>query len=386
MKLVFVIQHFPPFISGAERQAELLAQLISKQVTSCEVITTRFRHDLPLRSVTGGVRIRRLRTWGGGSTRLVVNLLVSFLHFLLHGRKYEIIHAHSLSPFSLGSIIGGKIWGCRTLLKVSSIGDEGDVAKVKRHPFGKVLWRLFLQTDLFVATTPTVVRELLDHGVPGDKIAMVPNAVVTNLDEMPTSSMRAAARASLDLPDRPVVLFVGRLVPQKGLDLLMRAWTDAVQDGRATLVLVGDGPEAKHIAEWKRASEHGETVHMVGWRSDPETFYRASDIFAFPSQEEAFGNVLAEAMAHGLAVVTTRVGLAAHWIRDGESGIIIHGDTAGEMAAALRRLLADASLRERLGRQARKDALRFFSADSVVGAYLEQYRRLGKNATTSRAA
>jgi glycosyltransferase involved in cell wall biosynthesis len=88
-------------------------------------------------------------------------------------------------------------------------------------------------------------------------------------------------------------------------------------------------------------------------------------------------------MAHGLAVVTTPVGLASHWIRDGENGIIIREDTPGKMAVALRRLLADASLRERLGRQARTDALTFFSRDSVVGAYLDLYRKLDKNMIAS---
>jgi len=312
--------------------------------------------------------------------------MVAFRYFLLHGREYDVVHAHSLSPFTLGSIVGGKLRGCRTLVKVSSIGDEGNVAKVKGHPLGTMLWRLFLQADLFVGMTPSVVGELLDHGVPEPRIAMVPNAVVTDLDEMPTASMRAAAKASLGLPDRPVVLFVGRLVPHKRLDLLMRAWTESVPDGRATLVLVGDGPEMERIVSWKHASPCGDAVRLFGWRSDPETFYRASDIFAFPSRSEAFGNALAEAMAYGLAVVTTPVGLAPHWIRDGENGIIVHHDTPSEMAAALSHLLADASLRDRLGRRARKDALTFFSADSVVGAYLEQYRRLGKNAAEPRAA
>jgi glycosyltransferase involved in cell wall biosynthesis len=268
---------------------------------------------------------------------------------------------------------------------VSSIGDEGNVAKVKGHPLGNLLWRLFLKADLFVGATPTVVGELLDHGVAGQRIAMVPNAVVSDLDEMPTPSMRAAARASLGLSDRPVVLFVGRLVPQKGLDLLMRAWTDGVQDGQAALVLVGDGPEMERIRSWKQASGCGDAVRLFGWRSDPETFYRASDIFAFPSRSEAFGNALAEAMVHGLAIVTTPVGLAQHWIRDGENGIIIPEDPPDEMTAALTRLLADPSLRDRLGQQARKDALTYFSADLVVSAYLKQYRRLAKDVTGSRS-
>jgi len=370
-------------MGGAERQADLLARLVSKRLQSCEVITTRFRRDLPSRNEADGVQIRRLGTWGRGRVRLATNLGVSFLYFLLYGHRYRIVHGHCLSAFSLGSIIGAKLWGARTLLKVCSIGGKGDVANVKGHLLGKVLWRLFLQADLFVAVTPTVVRELLDNGVPGNRIVMVPNAVFTGPVEMPNDATRAAARAALDLPDRPTVLFMGRLVPQKRPDLLMRAWSEAQRDRRASLVLVGDGPEAGRIAAWKQTSGLGDTVRTFGWRSDPEAFYHASDIFAFPASDESFGNVLAEAMVHGLALVTTPVGLARHWIKDGENGLLVREDSPDELAEALKRLIADAPLRERLGRQARRDALTLFSPEVVVGAYMDLYRRLDGNSVPS---
>ena len=103
---------------------------------------------------------------------------------------------------------------------------------------------------------------------------------------------------------------------------------------------------------------------MFGWRSDPETFYRASDIFAFPSRSESFGNALAEAMAHGLAVVTTPVGLARHWIRDGENGILVPGDEPGLLEEP--EVARDARLRHA------KDARELGDVEAILGEHAEQ--------------
>jgi glycosyltransferase involved in cell wall biosynthesis len=99
-------------------------------------------------------------------------------------------------------------------------------------------------------------------------------------------------------------------------------------------------------------------------------------VLAVPSRTESFSNVMAEAMARGLAVVTTPVGLATHWIRHGEHGLIVRGEDGSEMAAALALLLRDAALRQRLGVAARAKALAAFSADSIVDRYLDLYERL----------
>jgi len=376
MKLAFLITHFTPPIGGAERQADFLCRMVSAEVGGCEVVTTRFRPELPRRSVSEGVVIRRLATFGRRRVRLASNLATSFLYFLWHGRRYRIVHAHCLSAFSLGGIVAAKLWGCRVMVKVCSIGKDGEANTVKRGLLGTILWKLFLKTDLFVAVTPSVREEMIECGVSPDRIVIVPNAIMVNRAELADPARRAAARAVLGLPDRPVVLFLGRLVRQKGVDLLARAWTDVAQDGRAMLALVGDGPEAERLVEWRRAAGCEASVRLFGWQSDPEPFYRASDIFVFPSWSETFGNALAEAMAHGLAVVTTPVGLARHWIRDGENGVVISHDGLAELTEALNRLIQDASLRERLGQQARKDALALFSQETVISTYLDLYRRL----------
>jgi glycosyltransferase involved in cell wall biosynthesis len=172
------------------------------------------------------------------------------------------------------------------------------------------------------------------------------------------------------------VLLVGRLSPEKGLDLLVRAWSQVPRDCDATLVVIGGGVLAERVAEWIRRSGLADRVRLVGAQLDVDPFYRAADVLVVPSRSETFGNALAEAMSHGLAVVTTPVGLASHWISHGDNGLVVRGEDGREMAAALEQLIRDAPMRHRLGAAARRQALASFAPDAVVGRYRDLYARL----------
>ena len=185
MSLAIAIQHYPPFIAGAERQAEFLARSMSRVLGSCDVVTTKFHRGLPARSDAVGARILRLPTTRVSGLRLVVNSLIAFIYFLCFGHRYCIVHANCLSPFSLGAITGARLRGCKTLLKVCTIGEGGDIAKVKKYPLGWLVWRMFLQSDGFIAQTPDMVPELVGHGISSEKISVVPNQVVIDCDNAP---------------------------------------------------------------------------------------------------------------------------------------------------------------------------------------------------------
>ncbi|MCZ6683548.1 MAG: glycosyltransferase family 4 protein, partial [Planctomycetota bacterium] len=358
-----------------QRQARYLAHLISERLGACDVVTSRVERHLPPRDRDGNVSVRRLPTGLRGDFRHTVNAIMAFFYFLVHGRQYAVVHCHCLSPFVLGAFLGARLRGCKTLLKVCATGSQSDIGKVKRYYFGSWFWRLFLEFDAFVAQTPTMVSRIVAEGVPRDRIVMVPNAVASDLVEVPSAAMREAARQSLELPNRPTVLFVGRLVAEKRLDLLLDAWPQVVEAHDASLLVVGDGPERTRLEESVRASSHAASVRFFGWQDEPERYYRASELFVFTARDEAFGNVLAEAMAHGLAVITTREGLAEHWIRDSENGMIVNDDPK-VLAHVLRRLLAEDAFRERLARQALADAREYFSPETVADRYLEIYRQL----------
>ena len=368
--VAFVIDKYLPFIGGAERQAQLLARLISDRRGHCEVFTAQPGAE----SDASGVSVHSLGLSHPRPMRHAINFAAGLREFARRDRPKSIVHGHALSGLVCGAVLGARVRGTATLVKVCSVGVQGDIAKLRGRPFGRWLWLLIRRAGFFVVPTPSVLPEVVAAGVSSDRVVVIPNALASIPPGPLGAARKAAARAELGLPDRPTVLFVGRLSPEKGLDVLMRAWDQFAERCAATLVIVGSGSESPRVAAWARGSS--DRVLLAGARLDVDRFYRAADVLAVPSRTESFSNVMAEGMAAGLAVVTTPVGLATHWIRHGENGLIVRGEDGREMAAALTTLLGDAALRERLGVAARAVALGAFSADAIADRYLDLYERL----------
>jgi glycosyltransferase involved in cell wall biosynthesis len=186
------------------------------------------------------------------------------------------------------------------------------------------------------------------------------------------ASRRGELRAGLGLsPDDVAVVFVGRLAPEKGLDALVRAATEAVRP----LILVGDGPERA------RLEALGGRVTFTGdrpWESVVEA-YVAADLFALLSTHEPWGVVVNEAAACGLPLVlSNRVGAARDLLRDGQNGFLVPAGDAAAAADAFR-LLGDPELRRRMGEGSRELA-EGFGYEPSVAALLEAVRE----ATASR--
>jgi glycosyltransferase involved in cell wall biosynthesis len=370
--VAFVIDKYLPFVGGAERQAQLLARLISDRLGHCGIFTAQpgaesDASDVSVHSL-GVSRPRRIRH--------AINFAAGFREFARQDRSPSIVHGHALSGLVCGAVLGARLRGRATLVKVCSVGAHGDIAKLRGQPFGHWLWRVIRRGGFFVVPTPGVLLEVVAAGVSSDRVTVIPNAVAATPPAPLDAARKAAARAELGLPDRPTVLFIGRLSPEKGPDVLMRAWDQFAERCDATLVIAGAGSESPRVAAWARGSRHGDRVRLVGARLDVDRLYRAADVLAVPSRTESFSNVMAEAMAAGLAVVTTPVGLATHWIRHGENGLIARGEGGSELAAALVTLVRDAALRERLGVAAREVAVGAFAAAAIVDRYLKLYERL----------
>ena len=151
-----------------------------------------------------------------------------------------------------------------------------------------------------------------------------------------------------------LLLYVGRLAPEKRLGLLMEAFVRLRAGERGVaLVLVGDGPMRK---EWEARREPN--VHFAGYRAGAAlaAAYASGDVFAFPSDTETFGNVVVEAMASGLPVVGVDRGGVRDIIRDGETGFLVPPGDAGAFSEALAALVCDSRMRSRMGSCARRDA------------------------------
>jgi rhamnosyl/mannosyltransferase len=186
-----------------------------------------------------------------------------------------------------------------------------------------------------------------------------------------TGSRVQAIRATVT---KPIVLFVGRLVPYKGVDVLLRA----VKGLDALTVIVGDGPCRMSLTALAIDSGLNDHVRFMGDLSDAEllAWYHACDLFVLPSvsRQEAFGMVQLEAMLCGHPVVSTELQTGTTWVNQHErTGIVVKAGDVTELRGAIERLIGDHELRDQLGDAARKRVIEMFTAETMCRTTLSLY-------------
>jgi glycosyltransferase involved in cell wall biosynthesis len=189
-----------------------------------------------------------------------------------------------------------------------------------------------------------------------DRMAVVPSGMDPThfSSERPEIKEKAQRlRNELDLNDRIVLGYLGRLTPVKGLEILFSA-VRQIQDEypKLTVLIVGDGALRKNLEAI--ASKLKVRTIFTGWIKDTMPYYSLMDIFALPSFSEGLANVLLEAMAMEKAIVATEVGGNPDIISNGENGFLVPAGDSKSMASALRQLIEDDGLRKRIGVQNRQ--------------------------------
>ena len=180
----------------------------------------------------------------------------------------------------------------------------------------------------------------------------------------------------LDLPpiDRlvpgPVIGSIGRLSPEKGLDVLLRALVDLPG---VTAVLVGDGPDREALKRLALELGVEERAIFTGRVPESRVYFPALDVYVLASRSEGLPLALVEAMLAGCAIVATDVGSVSDAITDGETGLLVPAGDAPALARAVQSLLDDPGRAAALGEAARTRAVASFSAQAMAHAYEKLY-------------
>ena len=237
-------------------------------------------------------------------------------------------------------------------------------------------------TDRIVTLTDRGAAEHLARGIGrAAQYVAVPSGV-------PTAELRAAAptrteaRARLGLdPDTFVVVGLGRLVPIKGFDLLVRALPAVAAEIPSTrVVLVGDGAERGRLDALACALGVGARLDLAGEVFGVTTHLAAADVLAVPSRNEGMGRVMVEAMALRIPVVATAVGGIPDVVVDGECGRLVAPEDADAFSAALIELGRDEALRRKLGEAAEVRAESFSASvarEKLLAVYADLVRTKG---------
>jgi glycosyltransferase involved in cell wall biosynthesis len=189
---------------------------------------------------------------------------------------------------------------------------------------------------------------------------------------------RAGARRALNLPDAaPVVTTVGRLTAIKQHELFLDSVARVARRYPAIVALVaGDGERRAELEAHAAALGIADKVRWLGWRRDLATIYAATDVFLLTSRNEGTPVAIIEAMASGVAVVSTDVGGVKDVVSSPEVGVLAPFGAVDALADGIETLLADAARRRTMGERARATVLARFGADRLVGDIARLYHEL----------
>jgi len=299
-----------------------------------------------------------------------------------HG-PFDLLHCHSTKAGLIGrlGVIGDPIKRLYTPhMFLSAAPHHGGIARRSGALLEAALSKL---CDGVVAVSHEEYRHAIEIGISPAKLCLIPNGVT--LDRLSRLRGSAGLREEWGLKEREICIgFVGRLVPPKSPETMLRSFAAMRSRPQAKLVMIGDGPLAGPCRRLAAQLGIEARVVLLG-EQDAKTLMHAFDLLALTSDAEGHPIVVLEAMARGLPIVATDVGGVAETVRHGVNGFVTPVRGVAEIAAALETLVNNVDLRKRMGHASRIIA-QDFSVDRMVDRTLALYEKLIAGASPSLAA
>ncbi|MGC8895110.1 MAG: glycosyltransferase family 4 protein, partial [candidate division WOR-3 bacterium] len=286
---------------------------------------------------------------------------------LARSGEYNLVHVSWAIPFSLLALPFKKIPWLFTF-------HHSELTIVDRFPFVKTLFFQILKMAPIITVNSTFTRrELLERFPELKRVEVLPWPPGWRIPE------------KLPAREKNRVLFVGRLVEWKGVNYLLEAFSIVSRDlPDARLVIVGDGPEKKHLVDQARNLGINAKVAFTGWRVGQELIeeYARASVLVVPSivdykgQTESLGVVAIEAMALGTPVVASEVGGLTDVVADSETGFLVPQKDPEALAFSIEKVLSDENLAAEMSRKAKMRFAGFFSPRSIAGKLIQLYQEL----------
>ncbi len=380
-----VCNWFYPIFSGAGERFRRYAPGLRERGIHLQVFTIKYPGLSPF-EVVDGIPVQRVSV--DKSSRYCDFILLSkLIRWLLWSKRRPDV-LQFLNPSYWNSPF---VWMLRKLgipcIFVFTLMGGNDSSWIKKR-LRKVYRRwLFKSFDYVVTSTEVMAQELRTNGVPMAHIETIPNGVdLIRFRPAESQNERWELRELLGIqPDSQVVVFVGGILPRKGVDILVTSWYEVARRyHKAKLILVGPfhKDQLKHQSFYNKIdrlvaeSPAPEQIIFTGTVHNVEVFLRAADVFVLPSVREGMTNAVPEAMATGLpCILTPFLGLSAELGQAGREYYLASRDPES-ISTAILELLGDAEKRRVIGEQARRWVEQHLSVESSLDKFTELYRKL----------
>ncbi|MBP1746219.1 MAG: glycosyl transferase [Deltaproteobacteria bacterium] len=258
------------------------------------------------------------------------------------------------------------------------IGEHNTLTKITNTQDGrKMLWfstkhlvQMFYRfADNIIAVSEGVKTDLVEEfNIPPHNIEVIYNPIELNrIIELSNDPVEHAFfREGI-----PVILSAGRLVPQKGFDILLKAFRNVIREMDARLIILGEGPERESLSRLVDNLAITEKVSFLGFQDNPYKFISKADVFVLPSRYEGLPMVILEAMACGAPIVSTDCKSGpGEILQNGRHGVLIPPEDVNALSTAILKLLRDKTLREGFSVSA-KERVKEFIVENIVPKYEE---------------
>lgn len=369
MHILLINSEFPPIGGGAGNASANVARNMIRMGNRVTILTARFG-KLPQREIIDGVDVIRIPTLRrkidrSGALEQAMFMLAGLLWCLTNIRKInpDIILAFFGAPSGVIALGVKILFGIPYIVSLRG----GDVPGFRPYDFafyhrliGPLLHIVWRQAVAVVANSAGLrnLGRVFDAAVP---INIIPNGVDINqfmCEQRPWQPAR--------------LLIVGRVVYQKGIDLLLQALA-GISEMEWALSIAGDGPLREELQRMATELGISEQVEFLGWQSKGELVkrYCESNLYVYPSRHEGMPNVVLEAMSSGLPVVASKIAGNEELVLPGETGLLIPEENITELQAAIKTMIEDAELRKKMGAAARKRVEEQYTWESTAQQYIE---------------
>ncbi|GCE17401.1 glycosyltransferase family 4 protein [Dictyobacter kobayashii] len=420
LRICMVAFLYAPIIGGAETRAAKQAHRLLELGHKVVIVTLQHEKTWPKSELVDGVPVIRI---GGSFNRRgrlrvgrVGHIPIDFLMFLQLWRMrqhYDILHSIQLSPLSGVAALLGKITGKPVIVSIPSTGPGkkpkpeeailmldtlagkltdtsflkvdyadvvvGDMQHMRKTAIGGGLILNFLKkSDTFYQILSSrSLGYMTSNGFRREKIVHIPNGI-----EIEKFAPAPELRPDPNKPERDI-LCVARLQYPKGVDVLLHAWKRMLSEPDAwranlkpRLLIAGTGQSEEQLKRLARELDIEESVVFLGSRKDVVNLLHTCWGFVLPSRWEGMPNALLEAMSCAIPSIATNVSGSEDIVEDGVNALLVEPEQPAELAIALRRLISDTELAQRLAKAGRETVIRDYQMTHIADKFIDFYRKI----------
>ena len=367
--------YLPESFGGAEQQTRKLAIALARLGVRVSVLAPRLlshtaRREQDVSIALWRFKLRKAPSLGGRYIGSLLSWSAKLFWWLIrHRAQYQVIHIIHGRLHAVPAVIAGFLLGKPTLIKIGRGGSEHfdlDLLSRKRVLGGWYARMIVEHASAYIANSSDIVKDLRRWEIPADRIHRIPNGV-----EIPHLAPATSNTGT------PRFVYLGRLDPEKAVDLMIRGFAQLADHEPARLTIVGDGKCRRDLEMLVDELGVTDRVSFSGSVTDVSGALRVADVFVSTSLSEGMSNALLEAMSFGVMPLVSSVSGAADIVDDCRSGLLFGSGDLEAFVVKLREAIAlTPEARRAIGLAGRESVVSRYGIDQVAKRHLALYEHL----------